>query len=241
MDFEIVAHRGFSAIAPENTLAAFAAAIERGAKAIEFDVHLSADGVPVIIHDATVERTTDGTGNVRELPLAQLKQLDAGLWFSDRFVGERIPTFFEALDLLQDTPLAIYSEIKNADDWSGEDIDNFIETICTRGWQDRCTIACFSDDFLDRVRDRTPSIALAYYPLTASDYLEKLRQLKLDDNAILLCEYHLLLENPYLIEASRDRNIDVGAWTVDHSQDLEELVQLGVKRIVTNSLLDFGF
>lgn len=240
MDFEIVAHRGYSAIAPENTLAAFAAAIERGANAIEFDVRLSADGIPIIIHDATVERTTDGTGNVSDKTKAQLKQLDAGLWFSDRFIGERIPTFSEALDFLQDAPVAIYAEVKDADDWSAKDIESFIATICTQGWQNRCTIASFCDDFLDRVRDSAPAIALAYYPLTASDYLDKVRQLKPDDNGMLLCEYHLLLENPHLLEVSRDRNIDVGAWTVDHPQDLEELVRLGVKQIVTNALLDWS-
>jgi len=91
------AHRGASTRAPENTLAAFEEAIRLGVDAIELDVHLSADGVPVVLHDDTVDRTTDGRGAVASLTLAALKRLDAGAWFSPRFRGERIPTLEEAL------------------------------------------------------------------------------------------------------------------------------------------------
>ncbi|HEV8702984.1 MAG TPA: glycerophosphodiester phosphodiesterase family protein [Candidatus Polarisedimenticolia bacterium] len=93
-----IAHRGASAHAPENTLAAFKEAIRLGADLIECDVHLSADDVPVIIHDDTVERTTNGRGTVAALACARLRRLDAGAWFSPRFKGERIPTLEEALE-----------------------------------------------------------------------------------------------------------------------------------------------
>lgn len=91
----IFAHRGASVHAPENTLAAFQRALDDGAPAIEFDVKLSADGQVVVIHDHTVDRTTDGQGKVRELTLAQLKALDAGSWFDRAFRRERIPTLEE--------------------------------------------------------------------------------------------------------------------------------------------------
>lgn len=238
MDFEIVAHRGYSAIAPENTLAAFTAAIEGGANAIEFDVRLCADNVPILIHDATVNRTTDGTGNVRDLTLEQLKQLDAGLWFSDRFIGERIPTLAETLDSLQNTPASVCAEIKDGDDWSSEDIARLIEIVRDRNWENRFRIASFSDEFVDRVAAIAPTLPRAYYPLTPTDYQEKVRQLKSEKDTMLLCEYHLLLENPHLIQISRNCCIDVGAWTVDRAEDLEALVRLGVKQVVTNSLLN---
>src|SRR5882672_9051969 len=93
-----VAHRGASARAPENTLAAFAEAVRLGANAIELDVHLTADGVPVVIHDGTVDRTTNGRGDVGRMTLKDLRRLDAGAWFSSRFRGERIPTLEEALE-----------------------------------------------------------------------------------------------------------------------------------------------
>lgn len=94
----IFAHRGASAHAPENTLSAFELAIEHGADAIEFDVQLSADDQVVVIHDSTVERTTNGSGKVRQLTLAALKQLDAGAYFDSTFLGERIPTLDEVFD-----------------------------------------------------------------------------------------------------------------------------------------------
>src|SRR5262245_34742321 len=93
-----VAHRGASARAPENTLAAFREAIRLGADAIELDVQLSADGVPMVIHDLTVDRTTNGHGSVASFASRDLRRLDAGAWYSSRFRGERIPTLEEALE-----------------------------------------------------------------------------------------------------------------------------------------------
>src|SRR5512136_697214 len=96
-----IAHRGASAAAPQNTLAAFRKAVELGADGVELDVQLSADGAVVVIHDFTVDKTTDGTGRVAAKTLAELKALDAGSRFSPQFAGERIPTLaevFEAID-----------------------------------------------------------------------------------------------------------------------------------------------
>jgi glycerophosphoryl diester phosphodiesterase len=93
----IFAHRGASSQAPENTLASFQRAIDAGAPAIEYDVKLSRDGAVVVIHDQTVDRTTDGHGKVRALSLSQLRALDAGSWFDSVFCGERLPTLDEVL------------------------------------------------------------------------------------------------------------------------------------------------
>lgn len=95
----LVAHRGASAVAPENTLSAFHAAIEAGADAIELDVQASADGQLVVVHDSTLDRTTDGTGAVFETDGATIATLDAGSWFSPDHAGERVPTLDEVLGL----------------------------------------------------------------------------------------------------------------------------------------------
>ncbi len=92
-----IAHRGYSAEAPENTIVAFDEAIRLGCQAVEFDVRLSADGVPVVIHDDTVDRTTNGTGSVSSLTRLDLLRLDAGSWKHHRYAGSRIPTLDEAL------------------------------------------------------------------------------------------------------------------------------------------------
>lgn len=97
---QIIAHRGSKGVRPENTLAAFNKAIDEGADGIETDVHLSSDGELVIIHDETVNRTTNGEGRVFDKTLAELKELDAGGYFSEKYVDERIPTLKEVFDLL---------------------------------------------------------------------------------------------------------------------------------------------
>lgn len=94
---KLTAHRGLSSKAPENTLAAFEYAVRYGAEWIEIDVQLSQDEVPVVIHDQTVNRCTNGSGNVAALTLSQLQKLDAGLWFDEQFRDERIPTLAETL------------------------------------------------------------------------------------------------------------------------------------------------
>jgi glycerophosphoryl diester phosphodiesterase len=97
----IIGHRGAPRETPENTLASFRRAFELGADAIELDVRLSRDGAPIVMHDATLERTTDGADSVSQRTLAQLKRLDAGSWFDPKFRGERIPTLEEALALVR--------------------------------------------------------------------------------------------------------------------------------------------
>src|SRR6266705_642345 len=96
-DFLIIAHRGASSYAPENTIVAFDLALQMGASHLELDVHLTRDDSLVVIHDDTVDRTTNGTGPVAHQMLAALQALDAGSWFGEAFVGVRIPTLAEVL------------------------------------------------------------------------------------------------------------------------------------------------
>ncbi|PSO65870.1 MAG: glycerophosphodiester phosphodiesterase [Cyanobacteria bacterium QS_7_48_42] len=238
MDVELIAHRGGSAIAPENTLAAFSAAIGQKAQAVEFDLQLSADRIPVIIHDATVNRTTDGKGQVKNQTLQELKALDAGAWFGTQFAREQIPTWEEALAILRETPLQIYPEVKQAEYWSTADIDYLVQTLLTQGWQNRCVVASFNAQFLQQVRDRSFEITLGYNVANVSEYTEKMRQAFKSDNSLMLSAYQLLLNHPQLVENARSQGIDVVAWTVDKQENLRQLVELGVVRIVTNSLLD---
>lgn len=108
----VIGHRGACADAPENTLASIRRAAMDGARMVELDVQLAADGRPVIFHDLTVDRTTDGSGAVASMPLSALSSLDAGSWFSPRFAGETIPTLEEALETLIECDLALNLEIK---------------------------------------------------------------------------------------------------------------------------------
>lgn len=236
---ELIAHRGFSAVAPENTLSAFSAACRTAAHGIEFDLHLSADGTPVVIHDARLNRTTNGWGRVRRKPLARLKRLDAGSWFDRQFAGEPIPTLEEVLALLAPSSLQIYPEVKQGHCWGPADIDRLVALLASPAWADRCVLVSFDDRFLQQVRDRAAHLPLGFNVAgtSAYRYRQKLERARDCGNALLLSEYRLLLKNPKLARVALEGGIELGAWTVDCYQDLQALQQLGVVRAVTNSLL----
>ena len=122
------AHRGVSSLAPENTLAAFSKAAEMGCEWIEIDVQLNRDNIPVVIHDQTVNRCTNGSGKVADLSLKALQSLDAGSWFSDEFSNEKIPTLEQTLLLAKDKELKVNIEIKL---YPEDDIARLCEEIKT--------------------------------------------------------------------------------------------------------------
>ncbi|MEW5822068.1 MAG: glycerophosphodiester phosphodiesterase family protein, partial [Cyanobacteriota bacterium] len=124
----IIAHRGFSAQAPENTIAAFDAAIKSGVPFIELDVTLTKDGELIIIHDDTLDRTTNGKGLVSEFTLEELKKLDAGEWFCREFKGEQLPTLSEVLDRYGNK-IAINIEIKSQNDPDTPIVDKVVEMV----------------------------------------------------------------------------------------------------------------
>jgi glycerophosphoryl diester phosphodiesterase len=109
---KIIGHRGCAAYAPENTLVGIHTAADMGVEWVELDVKLTKDQVPILFHDELLERTTDGTGEVKDHTYAQLKELDAGLWFGDSFFDTRIPTLEQAIDVLIERDLGVNIEIK---------------------------------------------------------------------------------------------------------------------------------
>ena len=237
MEIEIIAHRGFSAIAPENTLAAFSAAIQHGANSIEFDIQLSADGVPVVIHDATLDRTTGTTGTVTEKVLAELKALDAGSWFSEEYASERIPTLKEVLIAVKSIKRFIYLDVKKHCEWSNSAISDFIKLLVDEGWADRCIISSFNEVFVDKVRSLCNNVKLGYIVADTQIYQSRLEKAASAGNTVMISAYDVLLENPSLIQTSKERGIDIVAWTVDSLEDFKKLTELGVTKIITNSLI----
>jgi glycerophosphoryl diester phosphodiesterase len=154
----LIAHRGANVIAPENTLAAFLAAKELGAKWIEFDVMLAASGEAVVIHDETLDRTTNGTGNVCDHPYSYLKTLDAGSWFGLEFAGERIPTFKEVIVFLKQHQMAANIEIKAVEGQEEAVVKTILADI-KECWTDEMAlplISSFSMPILQHVRQQAP-------------------------------------------------------------------------------------
>jgi glycerophosphoryl diester phosphodiesterase len=145
---QVIAHRGGTVHAPENTLAAFRAAIEKGASWLEFDVQMTRDGELVVIHDVTVNRTTDGTGAVRDMTLAQIRALDAG-------AGERVPTLAEVVALARAHGVGILPETKAAHLYPGVEA-KLVDELLVEGYLDRSVIQSFDAASLERLRSLAP-------------------------------------------------------------------------------------
>jgi glycerophosphoryl diester phosphodiesterase len=159
----VIGHRGACGLAPENTVASFRKAAELGVRWVEFDVHLSADGVPVVIHDDTVNRTTSGRGKVAKLSLAELQALDAGTWFGRRFEGERVPTLEAIVTLLGKLGLGAVVEIKPSPGAEIETAEATVRLLLER-WPDQLPppmVSSFEIPALERAHEVAPGIARA--------------------------------------------------------------------------------
>jgi len=156
----IYAHRGASQIAPENTLEAFQLAMKMGADGFELDVHLSLDGELVVIHDETVDRTTDGTGFVRDMTLAQLKALDASNGGMTIYRGARIPTLREVYELIQNTNHLVNVEVKTDECFYPEIEEKCLALAHEMGVEDRIIYSSFNHHTLRKIRRLKPDAKL---------------------------------------------------------------------------------
>ncbi len=229
-----IAHRGASGsgLAPENTLAAFERAIQLGVDAVELDVRASRDGVLVVMHDPTIDRTTDREGPVAQLTFAQLREADAGAWFGSQFVGQRIPTLQEAFDLLRHRALAVV-EIKA--DWLAEHV---LKVAHEADVVDQIIIQSFSPETVRRSNAVDPSVptALLLGKLPTSPARMRARRVArevLEVGANILNVWHAALTPPFF-EEMRKRGVTVWTWTVDEQAVLRDVIQMGVQGIISN-------
>lgn len=154
-------HRGYSAKYPENTLVSFEAAVELGVDVVEFDIWLSKDNVPVIMHDGNVERTTDGEGHIRDKTLKEIKQLDAGKWFNEKFSAQSVPTLEETLELLtrKNPKLMLGVEIK---EYSFKTVDLTMELLNSFKCLERCFFYCFNARIIKYLKQKYSVITMGY-------------------------------------------------------------------------------
>lgn len=234
----LVAHRGWSAVAPENTLSAFAKAAELGVP-FELDVGLCQTGEAVVIHDDTLVRTTDGSGRVAQTPLSTLEQLDAGSWFSPAFAGERVPTLREVLERFSREVL-IDIELKTT-----PDKDALAQAVVTdierAGATERVFVTSFDPYLLAAVRKRNPSIVRGQLlgSFRGSDLAW--HEIKVLQNLLLNGQAQpdlLVVEDAWLTErwqtAMQARGYRVMVWTVNDPARIEALKQRGIDGIITD-------
>jgi glycerophosphoryl diester phosphodiesterase len=235
----IIAHRGDSSRAPENTLAAIELAISAGADMVEIDVGFSADGALMVIHDASLERTTSGTGEVRALPLAGLRELDAGGWFAPRFAGEKIPLLGEALDLVRGRlPLNVEikgdSVVERTREGSPGDIeDAVLAAVRERGMFDQVLFSSFHPLALWRLRRRDPraftaSLLHAHWHRGRSprEIVEEV-----GSSALHVADREL---EPQLILGCREAGIPLRVYTVNDPGRYLELAAQGIDAVFSD-------
>ena len=220
----ITGHRGASGHAPENTLVAIETALLMGADSIEIDVQLSADGAVVLMHDATLDRTTDGSGYVSELSLTRLKEYDAGSWYGPKFRGEPIPTLPEVLETVRDRA-RLNIELKAGGDWE-ELTKTVVQIIGSQGFINDSLVTSFNQKAVELVKELDDGIAtgLIVDEFAASIFSGKHEILSMDFK---------LINDDFLAEARRAGK-EVHVWTVNREKDMLRMLNFGVAGIMTN-------
>ncbi len=232
----VIAHRGTSGRYPENTIPAFQHAIEIGADWIEFDVMSTSDGVVVVNHDGTVDRCTNGTGKVSEMSLAQIKQLDAGIRFGDKFAGVRMPTLEESLDFLERQPVRLCVEIKGeTTDESIETARKTVEILQRRASLQRSVISSFDANCLREIKNWEPLLATSLDPdkqdgtYTPWELCQQV--LRCHANSMQHTYDFLTAE---IVNEAHLHGFALWAWTVNEPDDMRRVIPLGVDAIMSD-------
>jgi len=223
--FMAIAHRGASSYAPENTFAAFDLAIEMGARHLELDVHFSSDGHLVVIHDDTVDRTTDGSGPVTNRSLAALTALDAGAWFDPRFKGERIPTLGAVLERYWGAHLHV--ELKGH---SAGLAQRAVDMIRSSGLATNVTVTSFQKAKLEETRAYAPELPTGWLVGEVSDaVVAQARAMGLTQ----LCPRAGAV-TPELVSRLHAEGLVVRAWGVATEDLMRQVVTAGADGMTVN-------
>jgi len=229
----VFAHRGACAYAPENTLAAFELAIEQGAHGIELDAKLSTDGEVVVIHDATVDRTTGAQGRVSQLPLAALRELDAGSFFSEEFSGEKIPTLVEVFETIGKRAL-INVELTNYYEIGRDNLpDKVCELVKRFGLQKNILFSSFRSSNLKRTRELLPETPCGLLALSGwKGWWARSFGFNFGNYQAL----HPALEDVTAQQVARVHRLKrrIYVYTVNSADDMRRLFHWGVDGIITN-------
>lgn len=227
----VFGHRGAKAYAPMNTLPAFELAYEQGAVGIELDVHRSKDGHPVILHDFTIDETTNSKGEVTQMTLAELKALDAGSWFSDEFIGVQVPTLSEVFEAVGDK-LLINVEIK----FMNQDTDGVEQIVanCIRhhNMGERVIVSSFNPYTLKNFHEIMPDVMIGFLYMPSMQF----------DTESVMKDVPHEARHPYVdmideayMEWARQNNYFVNTWTVNDPEQAKVLQTLGVNCIITDT------
>jgi glycerophosphoryl diester phosphodiesterase len=231
----VVAHRGSSGRAPENTLAAFELALESGAVIIECDVRLTRDDEVVIFHDRTLDRTTDGSGPIQKKTLEELKRLDAGSWFNSKFKGESIPTLNEALRLLEGRAfLNIELKADARDHQANARLqERVLETVRDARAEHRIFLGSFNHRLMREIKSLHPELTTAIIYKTVRDFAYRPSHLVSQAQAdAFVCGRWWLRRK--LLDDLQNHHIPIFVYTVNTERDVRRMKQLQIDGVITN-------
>ena len=241
----IIGHRGASSVAPENTLAAFERALQDGADGIEFDVRLARDGVPVVIHDATLKRTAQLDAQIASLSSSVLAATDVGSWFNRRFPArahagferETVPTLSRVFEIIAPRCRLLYVELKCVADEMKALVEKVVAAVRANGLERRVVIESFSLAAITEVKRIAPELR------TAAAFERRIGRPLLTTRTLLRCarECHAdelalgrSLVSRHTVEAAHACGLQTVVWTVDHPSWVKRASALGLRAIITN-------
>lgn len=247
--FTVFAHRGASALAPENTLVAFRLAGKEGAAWVELDVDVIGDGTVVVIHDSSLDRTTSRSGSYYDLTAADLAGIDAGSWFTTPdgahpYTGESLPTLEAALEVIGEAGMGVNIELKSCEAGAAacrrlvDGVDALLEAHAERWPSLPVLLSCFNPLLLDRMAKRRPSAPRAL--LTENGLLlDDWRSYVEEIGAVAVNPGDLTLERSR-VEEIRSLGYGVNVWTVNTVERAQELLSWGVTGIFTDRVHELG-
>ncbi|MBE6024875.1 MAG: glycerophosphodiester phosphodiesterase [Cellulosilyticum sp.] len=223
-----IAHRGFSGKYPENTNIAFAKALTEGyCDGIEVDVHMTKDNKVVIIHDTKLDRTTTGTGYIKDYTLDELLEFDAGVKYDEKYKGEKILCIKSAMELVKKYNVRLYVEIKD-DEIDYKDIEaEVLDRVEIVGVEDKVILSSYNIETLKRIKAHKPDIQTA---LLTKEVTFDIRAYQYAD--ILSCDYTKLSKE--VVDTIHSIGRKVTAWVVDDKAAMREMKDMGVDAVITN-------
>lgn len=229
----LLAHRGFSGNYPENSPLAFRKAVEETAvDGFESDVHITKDGKLIIFHDASVERTSNGTGFIKDHTYEEMLQLDIGAWKSPEFAGQRIWTFDQLLDFCDETNMLLNMELKNYEVFYEGLEQRVIDAICAHKMQDRVFVSSFNHISMQNFKELCPDIKTGL--LYDKPYLDIDKYIERSNADNMHPRYMLLQYQPELVDLYHSRGMKVNTWTVNDEENMRDMIHRGVDAIISN-------
>lgn len=234
----VIAHRGGAKLAPENTLASFKNAIRLGADMIEIDIHLSKDSEIIVIHDDSLNRTTNGTGNIKDLTLEEIKKYDAGSWFGENFKNEKVPTLAETFKTINGKAKLLI-EIKDGDEKYPGLEKKLVESIKKHKVSDWVIIQSFNKSSILRIKKINPKL-VTYYLMGGNfdDFYSEVSA-KIENGETIekkfngIAPHHSLLDKQK-VKLLHNAGFGVFTFTVNKVEQMNEMIDIKVDGIITD-------